>query len=306
MIKSILLSLLLITSLSAHASDYYCSIQSEESKSTFFCLDMERKVMFEQDVEPISELAYQVQLEDQGVRFVSPEEFMLKSVEAGAQVVKQEPPVACFEEIYYRVDEFNRLPTNHSAIASLKELAKSLHAAGVCNLPIARGLTSLDIKDSDDVLQHFLCISNSESVFGTRNIGQGGRGPWGIHPMHNQRAGTRAFVDGKTSTLRRNGACYPSKAVVRDKNGVEIKDSKRYMANDVRLDNAKCAMTLYKQSNGRGGIRGFSDWGTGKAWGSNRHCTKNMRTKLNFGKFLGELSCCSAACKNKFTSNKAI
>jgi hypothetical protein len=304
-ISKFLLCLPLIFSLNAKASDYICTIYSGDEQSTFYCIDSKNQIMFDQSVEPISEYGYQLSLEDQGVEFVSPEVFAAKATQSGLTALTKPEPKACYEEVYYRSGEFNKLPSNHAAINSLKELAKSLHSAGVCNLPVSSGLPDLGIKNSDDILEHFLCISNSESVFGTRNIGQGGRGPWGIHPMHNQKAGTRAFTDGKTVTLKKNGVCYPGKAVVRDASGKEIKDSKLYMANDVRLDNAKCAMTLYKQGDGKG-IRGFKDWGTGSAWGSNRHCTKKMRTSMNFGKFLGELSCCSASCKSKYSNAKEI
>lgn len=274
--------------------------------SHFLCLDETEREIHSVKVESFFENSYRTTLEDDGVKFITPEDLSIRALSSSAKLIGMEPPVSCLEKIYYRSNEFNALPANHPVIENVKELARALHSAGVCELPVAKNISSLGIENSDDVLQQFLCISNSESVFGTRNIGMGGRGPWGIHPMHNQRAGTRAFVNSKTTTLKKNGACYPGQAVVRDANGVEIKESNRYLNAGVRQDNASCAMILYKQSNGRGGIKGFQDWGTTNAWGSNRHCTKNMRTNMEFTKHIGELACCSQACKNRVSSRVSL
>jgi hypothetical protein len=153
---------------------------------------------------------------------------------------------------------------------------------GVCQVkPEKENYQGIDIRTPDDLLEHFLCISNSESRFGQTNIGMGGRGPWGIHPMHNSARGK---------------ICYGLQSVVRS-GSREIKKNEAYKNPKVIRDNAACALRLY-QMNGPG--NGFKPWGTGSAWGSNRHCSKATRKKFQFGKYLGALSCCSEECKRKY------
>lgn len=275
----------------------FCALDESGEMSVFYCKDNQGNPIHKEEMLPILVNDARHRLEEGGVEIVSLEEFAARVSPDELMALAQGPNRgvnACFQKIYYRVDQFNRLPENHEIADQLRTLAAALHEAGVCDLPVQRqNFNNINIQNSQDVLHHFLCISNSESVFGTRNIGMGGRGPWGIHPAHNQRAGTTAFLDGRTTTLRRNGVCYPSQAIVRDSNGREIKESNRYRNYDVIVDNAKCAMTLYRD-------RGFRDWGTTSAWGSNRHCSKNTRDRLQFFKHIGPLGCCTAACRARF------
>lgn len=276
----------------------FCAIDNESSELTvFYCKDNQGNPVHKEEVEPILAGEIQARLEERHVEIVSIEEFAARVTPEEILAISQGPNTgenACFERIYYRTNEFNKLSTNHPVIEQVKILAKALQEAGVCDLPVKKqNFNSINITNSQDVLHHFLCISNSESVFGTRNIGLGGRGPWGIHPAHNQKAGTKAFLDGRTVTLKRNGACHPSQAIVRNSSGVEIKESDRYKAYPVILDNARCAMTLYRE-------RGFRDWGSTSAWGSNRHCSANTRNRLEFFKHIGALGCCTDACRARF------
>lgn len=276
----------------------FCAIDHSGELTTFYCKDQLGNPIHKEEVDPLIENLVRTRIEEEGGEIVSFEEFAARvSMDEIRSIIEgpnNQDIRSCIQKAYYRTNEFNRLPTNHEIINQLKTLARALQEAGVCELPVKRqNFNSINIQSSQDVLHQFLCISNSESVFGTRNIGMGGRGPWGIHPAHNQRAGTRAFLDGKMRTLPRDGACYPSQAIVRDANGNEIKESNRYRAYPVILDNAKCAMTLYRQN-------GFRDWGTTSAWGSNRHCPKSKRDRLQFFKHIGAAGCCTDACRARF------
>lgn len=284
----------------AEEIDGFCYIDDEsEESNVFYCKENQKGTTFVQRVDPLLSHEAQLGLEETGVRFITKEEFSwLVTPEELLKMMGEGPNgemLACFERVYYRTNEFNRLRTNDATIQRVIKLARALQEAGVCDLPVKKqNFNSIGIENSQDVLHHFLCISNSESVFGRENIGQGGRGPWGIHPMHNQKAGTRAFVDGRTVTLRRNGVCYPSRAVVRDANGAEIKQNSAYHDEAVILDNAKCAMTLYRE-------KGFTDWGRTNVWGSNRHCSANTRDRLEFFKHIGALGCCTQECRQRYT-----
>lgn len=275
----------------------FCAIDETGENTVFYCKDNLGNPIHREEMLPILSESAKAGLIDAGVEIVSFEEFVGRVTEEELLALPGGPNEgmqACIYKSYYRTNEFNRLPENHEIARQLRTLAQALQEAGVCDLPVkSQNFNDINIQSSQDVLHHFLCISNSESVFGTRNIGQGGRGPWGIHPAHNQRAGTSAFLDGKTRTLQRDGVCYPSRAIVRDANGVEIKQSDRYREYPVILDNARCAMTLYRE-------RGFRDWGTTSAWGSNRHCSKATRDRLQFFKHIGALGCCTDACRSRY------
>lgn len=298
--KSITLTILFFLSYSSFAEQICVLDESNPDVSIFMCKDLKENATHYQEIVPLLAHEAKLHLEDMGVKMVSFEEFVARVtpndlLELQRGNIEEGEVKPCFERVYYRVNEFNGLPDNHATVRRLKTLAKALQEAGVCELPVKRqNFNSINIQSQQDVLHHFLCISNSESVFGSRNIGMGGRGPWGIHPAHNQRKGTTAFLDGKTRTLPRDGVCYPSKAIVRNNAGQEIKQSSLYEQYDVILDNAKCAMTLYRES-------GFRDWGTTRAWGSNRHCSKSTRDRLQFFKHIGAAGCCTDACRQRFT-----
>lgn len=274
------------------------------SMTKFYCRDFATGNVFTELIEPLQVEAVTRALSEKGASLVSLNEFVIQMSTEELNRLGLGPnevnDLACVEKVYYRVEEFNQLPSTDPTVGRLKELARALQEAGVCNLPVARQtFNNINIQTSDDVLHQFLCISNSESVFGRDNIGMGGRGPWGIHPAHNQAAGTSAFLDGRTVTLKRNGLCYPGNAVVRNSSGTEIKESSRYKNYEVRLANAKCAMVLYQRSGSKGSMRGFRDWGTTSSWGSNRHCSSTSRDRLQFMKHIGLDGCCSQACKDR-------
>lgn len=279
----------------------FCTLDETGENTVFYCKEPGVAGLHKQEVNPLIVHGLSMELRSHGVEIVTPLEFTLR-VDPN-QLLKDlqalnAPPAGCgtYQKVYYRVNQFNSLPSGHRIVDQLEKLADALHEAGVCDLNVkSQNFNNININTKEDLLHHFLCISNSESVFGTRNIGMGGRGPWGIHPMHNLPAGSNAFVDGGTKRLSRDGLCYPSQSVVRDSNGTEIKQSDRYLDEEVIRDNASCAMTLYKK---RGGFR---SWGTTNAWGSNRHCSKATRDRLQFFKHLGAKGCCTKKCRQRFT-----
>ena len=283
---------------SPRLSGSFCALDESGEMSVFYCKDNQGNPIFRQEMEPILSNLAQTRLQEEGAELVSFEEFAARVSPTELMALATGPNKdiqACIERVYYRTEEFNGLPQDHRIAHQLRRLAQALQDAGVCELPVQRQtFNSIDIRTNQDLLHHFLCISNSESVFGTRNIGIGGRGPWGIHPAHNQPKGSRAFLDGRTTTLGYDGLCYPSQAVVRDGTGREIKESDRYLDPAVILDNARCAMTLYRE---RGGFR---PWGTTSAWGSNRHCSKTTRDRLQFFKHIGALGCCTDECRARY------
>lgn len=286
-------------------SNYTCTIDNTGELTQFKCLNrtkgddsawflQEGDQAFIKEVEPIIADDIKAELKERGVSFLDPLSFTALSFFDVVDSLNRQSlgeSNACFQKIAYTSKEFAALPDNHSTIKRLKKLADALKEAGICSASIKSDNTShgIDDQNHDDLLEHFLCISNSESTFGRDNIGMGGRGPWGIHPMHNQPKGTSAFTGGKTVTLKKNQLCYPSKAIVRDSNGREIKESKRYENYEVQVANATCALKLYKQS-------GYAPWGKGHKWGSNRHCSRSDKNRFKFKKFLKEKACCSKSC----------
>lgn len=291
----------------------YCFSDESGDTTVYYCRDEKNGTSHRFEFEPLEAPFFELETGEKGVEFIEAEEFIrrtaLVDMDSAFNGVMMAPgtcgapPEREFKS-YYRVEEFKRLGSDHPVIEHLRELAKAMHDAGVCEVPVRKeNYNSIDVRNRDDLLQQFLCISNSESVFGQRNIGMGGRGPWGIHPMHNQKKGTSAYVDGRTTRLKHDGLCYPSQAVVRDADGDEIKINSRYFEEDVMKDNAACALKLYQRE---GSLGGFSAWGKGKSWGSNRHCSKKTRDRLNFTKYLGKLACCSKECIDNFEKSQSL
>lgn len=290
----------------------FCFADESGPTTVYHCRDEKNKTSHRFEFEPLEAPFFELETSEKGVEFIDAEEFIRRTTLGDMNSVLNgnlmEPgtcggPEQEFKS-YYKVEEFKRLGVDHPVIQHLRELAQAMHDAGACSVPVRKeNFNSIDVRSRDDLLQQFLCISNSESVFGQRNIGMGGRGPWGIHPMHNQKKGSRAYVDGKTTRLKQNGICYPSQAVVRDADGEEIKINSRYFDEEVIFDNAKCALKLYQRE---GSLGGFSAWGKGKSWGSNRHCSKKTRDRLNFSKYLGKLACCSKECIDKVEQSDSI
>lgn len=287
--------------LSLSADDYICTIDDTEAdKSTFYCYDKGTGGGHVESVDPFLEESLRRHLIENGVTFYNPTEFVghlahpvqyMLNHHAGRAVNSCE---SVFSQVYYRLHEIDRFNVNHPTVARIRELADAMHEAGVCNVPVINGnYHNINIRNQDDVLQHFLCISNSESVFGRDNLGIGGRGPWGIHPMHNQRRGTRAHVDGRMTTLPRDGVCLGLQSTVRNSAGEEIRTNSRYRDPAVIRDNARCALILY-QNNG-----GYRPWGTTSAWGSNRHCSSSNRQRINFERLIGSRACCTDACRRR-------
>lgn len=166
----------------------------------------------------------------------------------------------------YTVSEMQRLRTfDPGGLSRLRILAEVIHEAGICDVNVVReNYLGIDVVNSDDLLQQMLCIANNESTLGRDNGGIGGRGAWGINPMH------------------RTGICREFPLATR-----RSKDNRHYTSRAARLQNAKCAIKLYKDS-------ALVPWGRTTAWGSNRHCSRSDRERMNFVRLLGErLATCS-------------
>ena len=278
-------------------SDYTCSFDKRAGGTILKCLDRKNRdssgwalqsedSSFTKKVHPLEAGDIKADLIDRGVEFIDSASFEIVSFfktvdEINAQELAKNR--LCPQKVSYKKNEFNQLDDEHPTIVRLRSLAKALKMAGVCELPIRKTKTKIDIdiNNNDDLLEHFLCISNDESVFGRDNIGIGGRGPWGINPLHNEKKGS---------------LCYQSQAVVRNKEGEEIKKSELYLNDEVRMDNAKCAFKLYLREDGNAG---FTAWGTTSKWGSNRHCSRSDKKGFQFRKYLKAEACCSKACKEK-------
>ncbi len=296
------------------ASPLYCFEDDTNELSVFYCRNDGDGTFAKYPVEPIFAARFSEHLKSKGVDIVTAEEFLQRS-NGNIWEVFAEGAVAAAEKMgcpaideeyrsYYRHKEFNALSSDDPVIKHLEVLADALHEAGVCDLNVRKeNFNSIDVRSKDDLLQHFLCISNSESLFGQNNIGMGGRGPWGIHPGHTQKKGTYSYINGSKQKLKEDGICYPSKAIARDESGAELKVNGLYFDEEVILDNAKCALTLYRVE---GYLGGFAPWGKGSSWGSNQHCSKTTRDRLKFTKFLGEKACCSSACKDAVTGQDTL
>lgn len=185
-------------------------------------------------------------------------------------------------QVQYTVGEFNSLGSNSPHIARARAVANAMKQAGICRQAIKRDNTGLglQITNHDQLLQHFLCVSNHESTFGrgVDNIGQGGRGPFGINPIHVRNSG---------------GICDDLTQAVQSDSGTRAQRGARYENATVRRQNAQCALRLYDAN-------GYRDWGTSRtSWGTNRFCSARERGRYNFERNLGEAACCSQACKQR-------
>lgn len=310
------LFIFLLFNFSAHAEAprRACTVEQRVLEyTTFACYDSQTQQLTRHQIDPLVENFVIHELEENDVEVLDSSEFFKLSFVAQLQDVRSglslgpNCPEGDYQRVYYRVDEFNRLSSNHSVVQNLRRLAEALHSAGLCEVqfrPTHYSAINVSITNHDELLHHFLCMSNSESVFGTRNIGQGGRGPWGIHPAHSQRAGTVAnWGGGRRETLRQDGLCRGMNAIARDANDNEIRRSDAYHDMDRIRGNARCALRLYQRTDSNGGL---AAWGTSSAWGSNRHCSTATRNRLQFMKHLGELGCCSDACKRRVRARDSI
>jgi len=279
------LSLLLPLTLWAKAN-VICSYDERETETTFFCMNKETKKPMDYTVPSIAHKSVLDDISANGARLVKMDEYLAEASPYMVLDLAEGPNKSIrscwmFEKIAFTVDQFNDLPPSDPAIDRLKSLAQAMKDAGVCKVQVHNeNYLNIGVTNNDELLHQFLCIANNESTLGKDNIGIGGRGPWGINPIHNNKRGS---------------LCYGTQAVVRDANGNEDKadkkrNNRRYMTDAVRLDNAKCALKLYEANNG------LRDWGKTKKWGSNRHCSKTTRDRLQFMKHLGPLGCCSQAC----------
>jgi hypothetical protein len=296
-----------VASAQAQGSALFCQVDISGEQFQFRCHDSTEGENYSAAVDPLLAGEFSAKLQDKGVEIVEAEEFLRRTLQNSVSSASQGPRVCeyCLEReyrSYFRSQEFNALDANSPVIQHLRLLAEALHQAGVCQInPKIENYNDIGINSPDDVLQHFLCISNSESVFGQRNIGMGGRGPWGIHPMHNLKKGSS--IPGSSRRMDRDGLCYGTQAVVRDKNGAEIKQTQAYRTPEVIRDNAACALKIYQFNASQDGFRA---WGTSKSWGSNRHCSLTTKRKYKFKKILGKLACCTNACRSSLIKEQHL
>jgi hypothetical protein len=291
----------------AQDSALFCLVDITGEQFQFRCHDANEKENYSAAVDPILAGDFSAKLQEKGVEIVEAEEFLRRTLRTNMAGLSVGPKVCeyCLEReyrSYFRSNEFNALDPNSPVIKHLRLLAEALHKGGVCEAdPKLENYNAIGINNSDDVLQHFLCIANSESVFGQRNIGAGGRGPWGIHPMHTLKKGSK--IPGSSKRMDKDGLCYGTQAIARDKNGLEIKESSAYRSPQVILDNAACALKIYQFNPSQDGFRA---WGTNQSWGSNRHCSAAIKRKYSFKKVLGQLACCSHACRSSLIKEKHL
>lgn len=297
MMKNLIKTLFFVSTLIPFTSwakeNVICSYDERDTETTFFCMNKDTKKPMDYTVPSIAHKSVLEDIQAQESEIVSMEKYLAAASPFMVLDIAEGPNEtirSCwqFEKVAFTVKEFNALGTSDPAIDRLKALAKAMKDAGVCKVQVHNeNYLDIGVTNNDELLHQFLCIANNESTLGKDNLGIGGRGPWGINPMHNKKKGT---------------ICYGTQAVVRDANGNEDKDKKRnnqrYMTDAVRLDNAKCALKLYDANNG------LRDWGMGKKWGSNRHCSKSTRDKLQFMKHLGVLGCCSQTCMANASKKK--
>lgn len=275
------------SSVEVTGKNLYCTVDASGELSVFYCADGNTKEEYIHSVDPLLEREIIQGMKEENIDVVDSVEYFKRNFKHEMEGVSKLgiPPVACFERVGYKTSEFTALPQGHKTIMRVQELVSVLKEAGVCSIDVEKeSYLGIDIKNNDDVLEHFLCISNNESTFGNGrdNIGDGGRGPFGINPIHNDEPGD---------------PCYPGQAVRRDSRGRELKDYKLYLNRVTRLANARCAIELYKR-------KGFTDWSETRKWGSNRHCDRDKKKRFNFSKYLGAEMCCTSACRAKF--EKAI
>jgi hypothetical protein len=129
--------------------------------------------------------------------------------------------------------------------ARLERLSGLLLEQGVCELPMIDKVANLGLRNQTDLMHHFLCLSNHESLLGGANDGIGGNGLIGINKMH----------------LKKGGVCA----------GLTLDNVLHDPATNI-----SCAFRLYR-------IKGFRDWGSTKgSWGTNRWCTEAKKRALHF------------------------
>lgn len=262
-------------------SSYVCTVDERTEMTKFLCLDKITGERFDQDVEPIEAMDAMATLRDNGVEFITSDQpnytVLLAQFFPGF-----DPTRACFQQIQFTIEEFNRLGQSSPHIRRAQAVATALKNAGVCSQTIRRDNTNLglQITNHDQLLQHFLCVSNHESTFGrgTDNLGRGGRGPFGINPIHVRNSG---------------GICDDLTRAVLPDTGDRTERGARYENATVREQNARCALRLYNAN-------GYRDWGTSTtSWGTNRHCSARLRARYNFERNLGAAACCSQTCRDR-------
>lgn len=278
-------------------NDVSCSVAQSDWLSTVTCIDDLTGEQFSQKVEPIQLNDLVSSLQENGAVF--DDDRYNKQLFTNA-VIRTDKfgvfPTQCFDRVRFTAREFNRLRPNDSNIIRAKAIARALKTAGVCQSPIKSDNTrlGLGVSNNDQLLQHFLCISNGESTFGrgADNIGMGGRGPFGIHPtLHTGPGDICADINPIVDAEETRSAL---------RNRTKAQRGASYENATVRRDNAACALRLYERN-------GYRDWGTQSTnWGTNHECNARQRASFNFEKNLGADACCSDACRERVRRSQSI
>ncbi len=274
-----------------------CTVTRSDWLSTVTCLDEITGEQHSQQIEPIQLNELIARLRENGATFN--EDRYNQQLLSSAVIRSNEfgvIPQQCFDQIRFTAREFNRLRSDDSNIIRAKAIARALKDAGVCTQTIKRDNSGLSIgvSNNDQLLQHFLCISNGESTFGrgADNIGMGGRGPFGIHPtLH---TGSRGLCSDISPIVRSQETSSAKRDRTRAQRGASYENAR------VRQDNATCALRLYNQN-------GYRDWGTSSTnWGTNHECNSSQRASFNFERNLGADACCSDTCRARVRRNSSI
>lgn len=158
------------------ASPLYCFEDDTKELSVFYCRNDGDGTYAKYPVEPLFAASFSEHLKSRSVDIVTAEEFMMRS-NGNIWEVFAEGAVAASDKMgcpaideeyrsYFRYKEFNALSSNDPVIQHLEVLVDALHEAGVCDVSVRKeNFNSIDVRSKDDLLQHFLCISNSESFW---------------------------------------------------------------------------------------------------------------------------------------------
>ena len=291
MIRALILLHLVLFSQSIF-SNKYCAID----RHTFYCLDQVTGISQQFEIHPIEVEGQRRKLISGGVIMTNPSQLLALSSEGQLnsfmnpfeQLDCHPQETEEIQEVAYTPNEFNvTLAPTDGTLERINQLLDVMHEAGVCSLDVIQD-PHLEINNIDDVLEQFVCITNHESNFGRDNIGMGGRGPWGIHPDHDQSG----------------GPCTSLSPINRSSNGHEVKESSAYHNKTLQMDNFKCALILYSSPDSNN--NGFRSWGqrlSNAPWGSNRHCLTSDRDDFDFKRLLGTKMCCTEQCKQEIDAS---
>lgn len=147
--------------------------------------------------------------------------------------------------------DYNQGIYSEEAQTLAREASAAFKSQGICELPLNKTYVSeLGISNHTDLLHHFLCLADKESLFNRTPDGVGGNGLIGINKVH----------------FKSNGLCPGMNA--------------NLVKKDINK-NIECAFRLYNRSGKQGGLHAWGKPGSAP-WGSNRSCGKVRRDAYKF------------------------